>query len=353
MSYTKDPLTNKLRILEENHYYPFGLKHSVYNTGKMKFREDEENGDMARPVYVYNTDYQYKFGAKEWQDELGLNIYDFEARLYDPALGRWSVIDPLAEIARRWSPYTYAVNNPIYFIDPDGMKIDPGSQAEWDSQRKSIEDRRNELQTKVDGLNEKAAKNGWSAEKLANKIGDLGDRIASLDGTLNTMNVLADVNNSQVYEVKTVSGDKGGLTMDPSTGNITIGFLGTTDNFVHETTHAGQFESGDIAFTDKGNVLGQDLFDETSAYKAEAGYSGSVFGKGINGITNNFMTTLTDSGGNKVYGVGGSSNSGLDKITTNSTVFHLIKAYPAAAEALKQYDKNTKLRDLPGVVTKK
>src|SRR5690606_11500589 len=104
LSYTSDRLLG-VRVIEENNYYPFGLKHNGYN-------------NISPP----NSVYKYKYNGKELQDELGLNVYDFGARNYMPDLGRWANIDPLAEQSRRWTPYNYTYNNPVYFIDPDGMQ---------------------------------------------------------------------------------------------------------------------------------------------------------------------------------------------------------------------------------------
>ena len=111
-------------IIEENHYYAFGLKHKGYNL----VVSPDGNGAAQK----------YKYNGKELQGELNLNLYDYGARNYDPALGRWFNIDPLAETSRRYSPYSYALDNPIYFIDPDGMKaesVQSGVYYDWDEKK--------------------------------------------------------------------------------------------------------------------------------------------------------------------------------------------------------------------------
>jgi len=111
LSYTADLSSpNGLAIMEQNHYYPFGMKHTKYNVTVLKLRG-------SHPEVALIPDYKYKYNAKEFQNELGLNWYDYGARNYDPAIGRWMNIDPLAEVSRRWSPYTYCYNNPVRFTD--------------------------------------------------------------------------------------------------------------------------------------------------------------------------------------------------------------------------------------------
>lgn len=105
--YVKDHLGNNRatasatgQIVAADDYYPFGMPIKDCNW--------EENPQTHR------------FGGKEFETLMRLNIYDFHARLYDPALARFMSIDPLCEKYYSISPYVYCNNNPIRYIDPSG-----------------------------------------------------------------------------------------------------------------------------------------------------------------------------------------------------------------------------------------
>ncbi len=92
----------KTNVVQADDYYPFGLTFNSY----------------SRTAAISNN---FKYNSFEHMTDLNLNLYDYQARYYDPAIGRFIQVDPAADLMRRHSPYNYAFDNPMRFIDPDGM----------------------------------------------------------------------------------------------------------------------------------------------------------------------------------------------------------------------------------------
>ncbi|MFC3198298.1 DUF6443 domain-containing protein [Parapedobacter deserti] len=103
-----DPNQTTARVLQQTAYYPYGLA---------MLNDPASNLNLS---FVSGAKNNYLYSGKELQEQGGLNWYDHGARMYDPAIGRWNVMDP----ARQFSnPFLAMGNNPVIYVDPDGEWI--------------------------------------------------------------------------------------------------------------------------------------------------------------------------------------------------------------------------------------
>ena len=225
----------------------------------------------------------------------------------------------------------------MQFTDPTGMVIDSTYIEQWNNERQSILSQLSTLiSNNVDGVNDA--------------------RIASLQGTLGTMRL--GEKSSQLYKLGGIDGNLGGVVYDPNSLAVVINY-GNTANFVHEVTHVGQFERGEIAFSSQGGTLAADVFDEITAYKSQYNYDPSSVSElpstsiisNINDITSSWVQGLD---GGTVYVPGGRANTGISPLNINSTKYDFIKSHGThGIQGFKNMIIGVPLRNYSGVYYKK
>jgi len=248
-------------ILQENLYDPFGY-------GIDGVLMNHANNDN---LYQYNacpSEVKRRRG-KELNGDHGLNMYDYGARWYDPGIGRWGHVDPLAEHPKqvRTSPYAYAANNPIRYIDPTGMIWEDPKQAERlnksiNSRIESVAKNSTKIQAQIDkgGLNDK------KLAKLEGKLVDNGEKVKLLNQSLADVEAIG--NAAETYKLTGPSSSDGTHGVVKGADGVIKIEGSNTGLHIHEIRHVGQsIEGGGVNFNKNGRLLNSAYYTTRSKTK--------------------------------------------------------------------------------------
>src|SRR5690625_267948 len=132
-------------------------------------------GDPVQLINVTKTEYMYRYNGKEFQDELGLNMYAMDMRQYDPAIARWVVQDPVVHFD--YSPYNAFDNNPVFWADPSGADSENNLWEIYDKDKKepNFTDH-NVIGFSTTYVNENTGESVWINDGV-NEIVLVGDRL--------------------------------------------------------------------------------------------------------------------------------------------------------------------------------
>ena len=296
-----------------------------------------------------------KFGGKELMSDHGLNLYDFVARLHNPAFPHFTTPDPLLEKYYSISPFAYCAGDPINLIDPTGMVITDSSKDEWDSMKKDIENQINNLTATLDLKKASLRNMNISQEEAIAMLGSLPERIRGLKRSLSYMTELEA--STQMYALNpTVTGIEGGMTFDGKA--ITLNY-NSTAQFVHELAHGSQFEAGEIAFrlNENGEIcpIFTDIYDEMIAYIAQFCYSpNSIPGtpRTTSDINIDFITNLLDEFNRPLYSSSSNAYTPLQRVTIYNTISSVIDIYKLSGNIVNESSLAQPVYMLQGIYSK-
>ena len=225
---------------------------------------------------------EYRFSGKELQNVPDYEIYDFGARQYFPKYAIWGSVDPLSEKFPWNSSYVYCNNNPVLFIDPNGMEFSPALRKRVNGFIHEIDEEEERIRKKIQKIESLIRDNNPTGSQ-SKQLERLNQNLQELKNTRNEIDVLSA--SSQVYDLAisdkydTEYSIRCFLSYDINSNSCVVNLspLAGWGLFAHELKHAYQFEMGQLDVRldkNKGRFLLYDKSDEIEAYNR-----GSLFGQ--------------------------------------------------------------------------